>query len=203
MHDEPKGRKQTQRRAGKSIPRSTVAPQSDALRDLRVTAKAETNGTVAGMEANAGTFWQVSGSKSPSFNEVMLSETLRCLWGAQSDEREELTLCVNAGQAALAAFEAKDEIEAMLAAQTVALHFGSLECLRRAMIPNQPPEIASRLRRDGANLARSMAEMLDALGRKRGKGPQVVRVERVVVRDNAQAIVGPVVAAGVAGRGEG
>jgi hypothetical protein len=37
-----------------------------------------------------------------------------------------------------------------------------------------------------------MADMLDALDRKRGKGPQVVRVERVVVHEDGQAIVGNV-----------
>ena len=89
----------------------------------------------------------------------------------------------------------------MLAAQAVALHFGAMECLRRAMIPEQPFEIASKLRKDGANLARGMTDMLDALDRKRGKGPQVVRVERVVVHEGGQAIVGAI-AAGV-DRGEG
>jgi hypothetical protein len=34
--------------------------------------------------------------------------------------------------------------------------------------------------------------MLDALDRKRGKAQQVVRVERVVVKDGGQAIVGTV-----------
>jgi len=194
MSDEPKGRKQTHRRAGKSTPRSTAAPQSDVPRDLGVT-----NKTMAEIETDAGTFWQVSGSKSPSFNEVMLSETLRCLWGTQSDEREELTRCINAGRAALAAFKAKDEIEAMLAAQAVALHFGAMECLRRSMLPEQPSEIASKLRKDGANLARGMTEMLDALDRKRGKGPQVVRVERVVVQDGGQAIVGAVATGALGG----
>jgi hypothetical protein len=60
------------------------------------------------------------------------------------------------------------------------------------MLPDQHPDIASKLRRDGANLARAMTDMLDALDRKRGKGPQVVRVERVVVHEGGQAIVGNV-----------
>jgi hypothetical protein len=105
---------------------------------------------------------------------------------------------------ALIAFKPKDEIEGMLAAQAVALHFGAMECLRRAMHKDQPFDIASKLRKDGANLARAMTDMLDALDRKRGKGPQVVRVERVMVHDGGQAIVGAVAAgAGVPGRGEG
>ena len=53
------------------------------------------------------------------------------------------------------------------------------------------------LRKDGANLARAMADMLAALDRKRGKGPQTIRVERVVVQEGGQAVVG-VVQAGAA-----
>jgi hypothetical protein len=37
-----------------------------------------------------------------------------------------------------------------------------------------------------------MTDMLDALDRRRGKEPQVVRVERVVVHEGGQAIVGNV-----------
>jgi hypothetical protein len=60
------------------------------------------------------------------------------------------------------------------------------------MIPEQPGEFQAKLRKDGVNLARGMADMLDTLDRKRGKGPQVVRVERVVVQDGGRAIVGNV-----------
>jgi hypothetical protein len=42
------------------------------------------------------------------------------------------------------------------------------------------------------HLARGMSDMLEALDRKRGKRPQVVRVERVVVHDGGQAVVGNV-----------
>jgi hypothetical protein len=41
-------------------------------------------------------------------------------------------------------------------------------------------------------VARRAVDMLDALDRKRGKGPEVVRVERVVVNEGGQAIVGNV-----------
>ena len=57
------------------------------------------------------------------------------------------------------------------------MHHAAMECFRRAMLPNQPADFASKLRKDGANLARGMTDMLEALDRKRGKGPQVVRVE--------------------------
>jgi hypothetical protein len=72
------------------------------------------------------------------------------------------------------------------------MHFGAMECFRRAMLREQPAEMASKLRKDGANLSRGMADMLEALDRKPGKGPQIVRVERVVVHEGGQAIVGNV-----------
>ena len=80
----------------------------------------------------------------------------------------------------------------MIAAQAVALHGAAMECLRRALLPGQPSEVASKLRKDAANMARAMTDMLDAMDRKRGKGPQVVRVERVVVHEGGRAIVGNV-----------
>ena len=100
----------------------------------------------------------------------------------------------NVGVAALAlhAFAPKDPVEAMIASQAMALHLASLECSRRAMVPQQSPDVASRLRRDAANSARAMVDMCEALDRRRGKGTQVVRVERVVVNEGGQAVVGNV-----------
>jgi hypothetical protein len=81
----------------------------------------------------------------------------------------------------LAAFKPTDEIEGMIAAQAVAMHHTAMECFRRSVLPDQPTDAVSKLRKDGA------------LDRKRGKGgQQVVRVERVVVHEGRQAIVGNV-----------
>jgi hypothetical protein len=148
-------------------------------------------------------FRKMGGSKVDAFNNIILRETLATVW-CQNTEEDTQTKRVGAVAAGLAAFDPKDEIEGMLAAQAVALHFGAMECLRRAMMKEQPFEIATKLRKDGANLARGMADMIEAIDRKRGKGPQVVRVERVVVHDGGQAIVGAVSAGvGIRGRGEG
>ena len=103
----------------------------------------------------------------------------------------------NAGLAGLAlrSFKPTDEVEAMIAAQATMLHAMSMECARRAMTPQQHPDEASKLRKDAANSARAMIEMCEALDRRRGKGTrQIVRVERVVVNEGGQAIVGPVTA---------
>jgi hypothetical protein len=159
------------------------------------------NGPVATVQVAPEAVRLLGGSDEKEFNALILAETLLCARvpvGGGAPER------LAAVAAALGAFKPKDEIDAMFAAQAVALHFSTIECLRRAMIPEQPFEIASKLRKDGANLARCMADMIEALDRKRGKGPQVVRVERVVVHDGGQAIVGAVSAgASIRGRGEG
>ena len=41
-----------------------------------------------------------------------------------------------------------------------------------------------------------MVEMCEALDRRRGKGPQTIRVERVVVQDGGQAVVAGTVMTG-------
>ena len=132
------------------------------------------------------------GSRSDKFNGALINAMARTGWFPPGQTDEACNQQMFAAVAALRAFKPTDEIEGMLAAQTVAMHFGAMECFRRAMVHDQHPEVASKLRKDGANLARGMTDMLEALDRKRGKGPQVVRVERVVVYEGGQAIVGNV-----------
>jgi hypothetical protein len=145
----------------------------------------------------------MGGSKSPAFNTMIMREVLASTWDQPERKDDDRRLHALAAVSASMAFKPQDEIEAMIAAQVLALHFGAMECLRRAMIPTQTFEVASKLRRDGANLARGMTDMLEALDRKRGKGPQVVRVERVVVHEGGQAIVGNVQPGPGAKAGEG
>ncbi len=131
-----------------------------------------------------------AGSKNHNFNNALIGEVLRVV-NHRGSEADTATT-IGAITSAMAAFKPKDEIEGMLAAQAVALHFTALACFGKAVSPNQHPDVASKLRKDGANLSRGMTDMLDALDRKRGKSPQVVRVERVVVHEGGRAIVGNV-----------
>jgi hypothetical protein len=147
---------------------------------------------------------RVAGSSSRAFNTVLINATLAALWCPASlpeQAQEDRRLAAIQG---LMALQPQDAIEGLIAAQAVAMHHASMECFRGAMLPDQPVEVATRLRKDGANLARGMVEMVEALARKRGKAPQVVRVERVVVQEGGQAIVGAVapVLAPKDGRGE-
>ena len=141
----------------------------------------------------------MGGSDMMQFNQVLVTSTLATIHSSPDTVVDRIA----AAAAAMAAFKPLDEIDGMIVAQAVALHHGAMECLRKANIPNQHPDVASKLRKDGANLARAMTDMLDALDRKRGKGPQVVRVERVVVHEGGQAIVGNVQPGPVLKGGEG
>jgi hypothetical protein len=141
----------------------------------------------------ANPFRAVGGSDDPHFNAVLMRQLLGIVWIPAGDPSYGTQHRLSAATSAVLAFKPKDEVEAMLAAQTVALHFGAMEALRRSMLPDQPGDAGSRLRKDAANLSRAMAEMMEALARRQGKGrQQVVRVERVVVQEGGQAIVGAV-----------
>lgn len=138
---------------------------------------------------------RAGGSRCLEVNSSLFYRTLQTAFvarGDKADAREEARIAAVATGHLMASFKPTDEIEGMMAAQAVMLHNLAMEAGRRAMIPDQPSDVASKLRKDAANSARAMTDMVDALARHRGKGPQVVRVERVVVNEGGQAIVGQV-----------
>jgi hypothetical protein len=146
-------------------------------------------------EGPDGLKW-ATGSSSHKFNNALLDSILAATWCPPGLTKETQTERWAMAVGAVAAFKPQDEIEGMIAAQAVAMHLGAMECLRRAMRPDQPGDAAARLRKDGASLARGVVEMVAALDRKRGKiGNQVVRVEHVTVQAGGQAIVGNVAGA--------
>lgn len=141
---------------------------------------------------------EVGGSGLALWDEALLLRTMQTLRPpllreGETPAQHKMEIVGLAGTA-LAAFKPKDAVEAMIASQAVALHFAAMECAKRAMLPQQSAEVTSRLRKDTANLSRAMVDMTEALERRRGKGPQVVRVERVVVNEGGQAVVGHVTA---------
>jgi hypothetical protein len=109
------------------------------------------DGTKVEIRGSLDQLRQVGGSPVDAFNSILLRETLATVW-CQNTEDDTQSKRFGAVAAALRAFKPKDELEGMLAAQAVALHFGAMECLRRAMIRDQPFEVATKLRKDGANL---------------------------------------------------
>jgi hypothetical protein len=144
--------------------------------------------------ARSAPFADTGGTRVAAFNESQLRSVLACVQPHLGPAPEDAVAApVMAAMAALQAFQPRDGVEGMIAAQAVAAHHAAMECLRLACEPAQSPEVASRLRRDAAAMSRTFGELLAALDRRRGKtARQVVRVERVTVQAGAQAIVGVV-----------
>lgn len=184
--------------AAKAAKRRAGTPTPARLQGQTVTVDQQ-----ADRDDGVGSLRMVGGSMSKALNNVLANQALRTMWqppGTADDDRDRL---YSAGIAAMVEFKPQDGIEGMMAAQAFGLHTAAMECLRRAMIPEQPGEAANQLRRQGANLSRAFLDVLAALDRKRGKGVrQVVRVERVMVAPGGQAIVGNVQTRAALGTGQ-
>ena len=89
----------------------------------------------------------------------------------------------------------QDGVEGMLATQMVATHSAAMECMRRAMLPEQSSEARDMNLRNANKLLQTYARQLEVLNKHRGKGLQKITVEHVTVEAGGQAIVGNVATA--------
>ena len=140
-------------------------------------------------------FKQLGGSDSDHFNQTLANQTLGALWVAHSDDQERNRQYL-AASAALIGAKPQTELEGMLISQMIACHAASLECHRRAMLPEQTVEGRQVNLSAASRLSRTYVALLEGLSRHRGKGQQVVRVEHVTVQAGGQAIVGAVTQGG-------
>lgn len=85
----------------------------------------------------------------------------------------------------------QNEIEAMLATQMAATHLATMTFARRLNHVETIPQQDSAERAIN-KLARTFTTQIDALKKYRSKAQQTVRVERVLVNEGGQAIVGDV-----------
>ncbi len=152
-----------------------------------------TLGDPADVEESSPSTRLLGGSRSKVLNNLLANQAIRTLWIPVNVGESERDKLFTAAASALMEFKPTDAIEGMMAVQAFGLHSAAVECLRRAMLPEQPFEAADRLRRQAANLSRAFLDVVAGLDRKRGKGGhQVVRIERVQVAPGGQAIVGNV-----------
>jgi len=142
-----------------------------------------------------GTLRSIGGSASDLWNNILFNQAIGGLWMAHSEE-EERDRQRTATLLALAAIGPTDELEAMMAAQLLAAHNATMECYRRAMLPEQTFEGRSEALNQANKLSRTYAMLLEALNRHRGKGQQKVTVEHVTVHSGGQAVVGMIGAPG-------
>jgi len=144
-----------------------------------------------GRSKSKGLRRSIGGSPSDVWNDQFLHQTLETLWVHKSDPSK-LNEQINASVAALQGIGPRDELEAMLAGQLLAAHSASMECYRRAMLPQQTLEGRRENLSQANKLSRSFATLMESLNRHRGKGHQRVTVEHVHVHSGGQAVVGVV-----------
>jgi hypothetical protein len=142
-----------------------------------------------------GELKHVGGSQADVWNRSMFDQALRTASPKSGDpaEREKLAETNIVGLIGIAP---RDELEGMIAVQLVAAHNAAMECYRRALIPEQNPQMRFEYLNQASKLSRTYTTVLEALNRYRGKGQQKVTVEHVTVNAGGQAIVGMVQAPG-------
>ena len=138
-----------------------------------------------------GALKAIGGSHSDCLNTMLANQAMQALWLEQSDasERDRKR---SATVDALVGIGPKDGLEGMMAAQLIAAHNAAMECYRRAMIGEQTFEGWRENLNQANKLSRTLAMLLDALNKHRGKGHQKVTVEHVNVHAGGQAVVGNV-----------
>lgn len=132
-----------------------------------------------------------TGSKIDYFSKVLFKQVQCGIWAGNSSKDEALDQ-FSAAAGALMGIAPKDELEGMLAVQMVSIHNATMECLRRAMIPEQCFDGRTGNLNQANKLARTFTTQMEALNRYRGKGQQKMTVEHVHVHEGGQAIVGNV-----------
>ena len=85
----------------------------------------------------------IGGSMSDGWNDAIAGQVVNTLWTKHLDDDEANKLRAAAVEA-LIGIKPKDEIEGMIAAQLVACHNASMECYRRAMLPDSSVRPAPR-----------------------------------------------------------
>ena len=87
--------------------------------------------------------------------------------------------------------EPRDAVEAMLVTQMTATHL-AITVMSQKLHHADYPEVREGYERSMTRLSRTFLSQMDQLKKYRAKAQQVVRVERVEVKDGGQAIVGDV-----------
>lgn len=121
-----------------------------------------------------------------------IKEIVGLLWLPPSLTADERNARVVRAVQLLESLAPSDGAEAMLAMQMVGTHSAAMECLRRAMLPDQMHHATNDYLREAQKMMGLYTRQLEALNRNRGKGQQKVTVEYVNVEAGGQAIVGSV-----------
>jgi hypothetical protein len=141
-----------------------------------------------------------TGTDDCYLQQQLINQVVRAIWIPDDIGQEERDKRIVAAIALMEGIRPQDGIESMLAVQMVATYNAALECLRRAMLPQQSFEGRDQNLKHGAKLLAIYTQQMSALNKHRGKGQQKVTVEHVHVEAGGQAIVGHVERGRAAGR---
>jgi hypothetical protein len=127
------------------------------------------------------------GSSSPDFVDGLIRQTVEGYAGNKVPTERDVNFLIGA----LRGIEPKDEIEAMLAAQMVAVHNATMRAANQfARVENLVQFEAQEKAYN--KLARTFAAQVQTLKNYRTGGEQKVHVQHVHVSDGGQAVIGPV-----------
>ncbi len=119
---------------------------------------------------------QTSAAAHLPLDPATTDETLATIFGAQrpGPERTPAQLQTQraAGVALITAFRPRDPVEATYAARAAAAHYGSMECFRRAMLPDIPDNAAIRWHGKAVALSRMNTEMVRELRQCQAETPR-------------------------------
>lgn len=123
---------------------------------------------------------------------LRIKEIAQLLWRPQSMSTKAFNVRIARAIELYNSLKPADGAEAMLAQQMIGTHDAALECLRRAVLPNQTPEGRDMALRHAEKLMSLYTRQLETLNKNRGKGQQKVTVEHVHIEAGGQAIVGTI-----------
>ena len=106
---------------------------------------------------------------------------------------DDVLACLKSAIERMAGIKPKGPVEDMLAVQMVATHEAAMECLRRAMLPEQTYEGREQNLKHATKLMGLYERQVAALDKHRGGGQPNVTVKHVYVAEGGQAIVGDVI----------
>lgn len=135
---------------------------------------------------------KATGAANPNLQTVIANQVISALWLPSDLSAEKRLERMAAAISLLEGIKPQDELEGMLAAHMVATHSAAMECLRRAMIPEQSFEGRDAALRHAEKLLATYARQLEVLDKHRGKGQQQVTVKHITVGPGGQAVVGNV-----------
>jgi hypothetical protein len=131
-----------------------------------------------------------TGTESERLRLHFLQQVAGSLWFPKDISEDDRMERVMSALAIMEGIKPEDHLEGALAVQMVATHHAAIECLRRAMLPEQTFEGRDQNLKHAAKLMGVFSRQFEGLDKHRGKGQQKVTVEHVNVQAGGQAIVG-------------